>query len=122
MASVFQLYDDPYARTVKKGFCIDYIPPRLNSSRPVSPLRRTFILDAELLRRLRRDSAGSAGLRPLARACRFKISVRLTTPTSLPDRRAPGTADAGTEGVRVGVRPADDEWACEAAGWGSVGR
>lgn len=59
----------------------------------------------ELLRRRRRDSAGSAGLSPLARACRFKISVKLTTPTSLPDRRAPGRLEAGIEGARGGVKP-----------------
>ena len=78
--------------------------PRLNISRPISPLRRTLMLE-ELLRRRRRYSAGSAGLRPLARACKFKISVKLTTPTRRPERRAPGNADAGTDGARGGVIP-----------------
>jgi hypothetical protein len=61
------------------------------------------MLDVELLRRRRRESSGSAGLRPLARACRFKISVRLTTPTKRPDSRAPGSEDAGIEGANGGV-------------------
>lgn len=59
----------------------------------------------ELLRRRRRDSAGSAGLRPLARACKFKISVKLTTPTRRPDKRAPGSDEAGIEGASGGVTP-----------------
>lgn len=78
-----------------------YSPPRLNISRPTSPLRCMPRL-AELLRRRRlRVSAGSAGLSPLARACRLRMSVRLTTPTSRPDRQAPGNAEAGME-VAIG--------------------
>lgn len=61
----------------------------------------------ELLRRRRRDSAGSAGLKPLARACKFKISVKLTTPTRRPDKRAPGRDGAGIEGARGEVTPLD---------------
>jgi hypothetical protein len=61
----------------------------------------------ELLRRRRRDSAGSAGLKPLARACKFKISVKLTTPTRRPDKRAPGRVDAGIEAAIGGVTPLD---------------
>lgn len=80
------------------------MPPRLNISRPTSPLRRNCMLE-ELLRRRRRDSAGSAGLRPVARACKLRISVKLTTPTRRPDRRAPGKEEAGIEGARGGVTP-----------------
>jgi hypothetical protein len=72
----------------------------LNSSRPISPLRRTLMLELLLRRRLLRLSAGSAGLNPLARACRFNTSVRLTTPTRRPERRAPGSADDGMAGAR----------------------
>jgi hypothetical protein len=53
-----------------------------------------------LLRRRRfRVSAGSVGLKPLARAYKKSTSVRLTTPISRPDNRAPGSADAGTDGA-----------------------
>lgn len=92
----------------------------------MSPLRRTLTLEL-LLRRLRlRDSAGSAGFNPLARACRFRISVRLTTPTSRPDSRAPDSADAGMEGA-IGDGNPDDGAVCECdAGFvyscGGVGR
>ena len=81
--------------------------PRLNNSRPTSPLRRTLTLELLLRRRRLRDSAGSAGFNPLARACRFRISVRLTTPTSFPDSRAPGNAEAGTDGAIGGGSPGD---------------
>lgn len=72
---------------------------RPNNSRPISPLRRTLTLELLLRRRRLRLSAGSAGLRPLARACRFNMSVRLTTPTNRPDSRAPGKADTGIDGT-----------------------
>ena len=72
---------------------------RLNSSLPISPLRRTLMLELLLLRRRLRLSAGSAGLNPLARACKFNTSVKLTTPTRRPDSRAPGSAEAGIEDV-----------------------
>jgi hypothetical protein len=100
---------------------------RLNSSLPISPLRRTLMLELLLRRLLLRFSAGSAGLNPLARACRFNTSVRLTTPTRRPDNRAPGRADAGIDGVRgAGFTygpavdwPAGCTWATGALGdWG----
>lgn len=58
------------------------------------------MLELLLRRRLLRLSAGSAGLSPLARACRFNMSVRLTTPTRRPESRAPGSAEAGMAGAR----------------------
>lgn len=58
-----------------------------------------IILLLELRRRWRLLSSGSVGCRPDARAKRFRISVRLTTPASLPAMLAPGSADAETEGV-----------------------
>ena len=63
----------------------------------MSPLRRTLWLDELLRRRRLRDSAGSAGFSPLARACKFRMSVKLTTPTSRPDSRAPSRAEEGIE-------------------------
>jgi hypothetical protein len=48
-----------------------------------------------LRRRCRRDSAGSSGFSPLARANRFRMSVRLTTPLSRPEM-LPGMLDAVT--------------------------
>lgn len=79
--------------------CDAHGPPRPQSSRPISPLFRTLTL--ELLLRLRRlrVSAGSAGLKPLARAYRLSTSVKLTTPTKRPESRAPGREDAGIEGA-----------------------
>lgn len=44
-------------------------------------------------------SSGLVGCSPLARANKFNISVRLTTPESRPDMCSPGSADAETEGV-----------------------
>lgn len=44
-------------------------------------------------------SSGSVGCSPLARAKRFNMSVRLTTPDNLPDICWPGRAEAETEGV-----------------------
>lgn len=79
---------------------------RLNNSRPISPLRRTLRLELLLRRRRLRLSAGSAGLSPLARACRFNISVRLTTPTKRPESRAPGRAEAGMDGATACDSPA----------------
>jgi hypothetical protein len=64
------------------------------SLRPLSTLRRTLLL---LLRRRRRDSPGSIGFSPLARANRFSVSVRLTTPLSRPEMLAPGMLAAVTE-------------------------
>lgn len=52
-----------------------------------------------------RCSVGLPGRSPLARASRFKISVKLTTPTSRPDNRALGSADAGVDGTNTGGNP-----------------
>lgn len=71
--------------------------PRLKSSRPISPLRRTLWLDELLRLRRIRDSAGSVGLSPLARACKLRMSVKLMTPTRRPDNRAPSSAEEGVE-------------------------
>lgn len=74
----------------------------------MSPLRRTLTLELLLRRRWLRLSVGSAGLNPLARACRFRISVRLTTPNNRPDRRAPGSEDAGIDVASVLVPDCGD--------------
>lgn len=70
------------------------------------------MLELELLRRRLRFSLGSPGLRPLARANRFRISVSETTPTRRPESRAPGREEAGIE-VETGdgrdVVPAGDD-------------
>lgn len=58
-----------------------------------------IILLLELLRRCLLLSSGSVGCKPDALAKRFRISVRLTTPASLPPMLAPGIADAETEGL-----------------------
>lgn len=84
--------------------------PRLNNSRPNSPLRRTLMLELLLRRRCARLSIGSAGLNPLARACRLRISVKLTTPSNRPDRRAPGSADAGIDVASVADPGCGDTW------------
>jgi hypothetical protein len=77
----------------------------------LSMLRRMLEL---LLRRLaRRASSGSCGLRPLTLANRFRISVRLITPLSLPDRLAPGIADAEMAGAA-----APESGDCDAIGVG----
>lgn len=55
------------------------------------------LLELERLRRAR-ISFGSTASRPPARANRIKISVKLTTPTSRPLMRAPGSEFADTEG------------------------
>jgi hypothetical protein len=58
----------------------------------------------ELLRLLaRRASSGSWGCSPLARANTFKMSVRLITPLSLPDKLAPGIALAEIAGATAPV-------------------
>jgi len=67
------------------------------------------MLELLLRRRCARLSMGSAGLNPLARACRFRISVKLTTPSNRPDRRAPGSADAGIDGASVAVPGCGDK-------------
>lgn len=84
--------------------------PRLNNSRPNSPLRRTLMLELLLRRRCARLSIGSAGLNPLARACRLRISVKLTTPSNRPDRRAPDSADAGIDVASVADPGCGDVW------------
>ena len=56
-----------------------------------------------LLRLARRVSSGSCGCSPLARANAFRISVRLITPLSLPDKLAPGIALAEIAGAMVPV-------------------
>ena len=81
---------------------------RPNNSRPISPLRRTLTLELLLRRRRLRISAGSSGLSPLARAYKCRISVRLTTPTRLPDSRPPGRIEAGADGTTAWVTPAPE--------------
>jgi hypothetical protein len=58
-------------------------------------------LEELLLRRRLRTSSGSMGERPVARAKRLRISVRLTTPDSRPLMPDPGNWEDGT--LTVGV-------------------
>jgi hypothetical protein len=78
-------------------------PGPLVISSPTLSLRLLSTLLLRLLLELRRlcrlNSFGSCGLNPLALAKRFRISVRLTTPVSLPDRGAPVMADAEMDGA-----------------------
>ena len=70
------------------------------SSLPLNPLIPTPLLALlELPLRCLLASSGLVGCKPLARANRFNMSVRLTTPESRPDICWPGSADAETEGV-----------------------
>jgi hypothetical protein len=71
------------------------------SLRALSMLLR--ILLELLLRRARLASSGSWGCSPLAFANRFKTSVKLMTPLSLPDRLAPLMADAEMAGATAPV-------------------
>lgn len=72
------------------------------SLRLLSMLRR--MLELLLRLRARRASSGSCGLSPLARANRLRMSVRLMTPLNLPERLAPGIADAEIAGAAAPVR------------------
>jgi hypothetical protein len=75
--------------------------PETLSLRELSMLVRMLL---ELLRLLaRRASSGSCGFSPLARANVFRMSVRLITPLSLPDRLAPGIAFAEMAGATAPV-------------------
>ncbi len=75
--------------------------PEMLSLRELSMLVRMLL---ELLRLLaRRASSGSCGCSPLARANTFRMSVRLITPLSLPDRLAPVIALAEMAGATAPV-------------------
>ena len=69
-------------------------------------------------------SSGSVGCKPEARAKRFRISVKLTTPANLPAMFAPGSVEAETDGVLLsGVNGGLDcgreaRWV---GGWGTEG-
>lgn len=86
---------------------------RLPRTLPPSRLGRTELL--ELRRRRARCSPGSVGCRPLDRANTFKMSVRETTPVSLPERCAPGSAAAGTEddGEKMGLESGSGDGGAE---------
>lgn len=75
--------------------------PDTLSLRELSMLVR-MLLELDRLR-ARRASSGSCGCRPLARANTFRMSVRLITPLSLPDRLAPGIALAEMAGATAPV-------------------
>jgi hypothetical protein len=75
--------------------------PETLSLRELSMLRR--ILLELLLRRARLASSGSWGCRPLARANKFRTSVRLITPLMRPDRLDPVMADADMAGTTAPV-------------------
>lgn len=74
--------------------------PVLRDKSPLLLARSVLLLRLELLllRRRRLASSGSLGARPLARANRFRTSVRLMTPVSLPLMCCPGSALALTAG------------------------
>ena len=75
--------------------------PDMLSLRELSMLVRMLL---ELLRLLaRRASSGSCGCSPLARANTLRISVRLMTPLSLPERLAPVIALAEMAGATAPV-------------------
>lgn len=57
------------------------------------------------LRLARRASSGSWGLSPLALANRLRISVRLMTPLSLPERLAPGMVDIADAEIAGATAP-----------------
>jgi len=65
------------------------------SKLPLTPLLELLLLPL----RFRLASSGSVGCKPVARANRFRISVKLTTPERRPDMCWPGRAEAETEGV-----------------------
>jgi hypothetical protein len=75
--------------------------PDTLSLRELSMLRRMLL--ELLLRRARRASSGSCGCKPLARANKFRISVRLMTPLIRPDRLDPVMADAEMAGTTAPV-------------------
>ena len=76
------------------------IPLLALSSLPLNPPTPVALLELlELPLRCLLASSGLVGCSPLARANKFNMSVRLTTPESRPDMCRPGSADAETEGV-----------------------
>ncbi len=88
-------------------------PPQLNLPHLLPPTS-TLLLLPKLTLLLRRLclllSSGSCGCSPLALANRFRISVKLTTPDSLPLMWAPGRAAALTEGVVARGRKGGEAW------------
>jgi len=64
---------------------------------PKSTLLLT-LLELLLLRRIRISVGSAVSMTPPALANRMRISVRETTPTKRPEIRAPGSAEADTEG------------------------
>lgn len=93
----------------------------LTSTLELLPESRLGRIELLLLRRLcLLVSFGSLGLKPLARAYRFRTSVRDTTPDSFPDMLSPGSDAADMEGL--GFVANDCEEVCsEADGPGSSG-
>jgi hypothetical protein len=73
---------------------------RLKSVLELLALSTLTSIDELLLlhRRFLLVSLGSCGLRPECRANKFRTSVSDTTPDKRPDIRAPGRADADTDG------------------------
>lgn len=69
-------------------------------AREESKLGLTELLELRLL--LARCSPGSDGFSPVDLANILRTSVRETTPESLPERRAPAIADAGTAAAVTG--------------------
>ncbi len=87
----------------------------LMSALELLPESRLGRIELLLLRRLCfLVSFGSFGLRPLARAERFRTSVRDTTPDSFPDIRSPGRDAAEIEGL--GVMANGGEGLCSVVG------
>jgi hypothetical protein len=84
-------------------------PHRLRSTDELLAESNDTLMELELLRRrCFRACAGSTGVRPEVRAKRLRMSVRDVTPLSLPDRRAPGAAEADTVGEGKAIDPGED--------------
>jgi hypothetical protein len=94
-------------------------------ARDESRLGRTELLELRLRRA--RCSLGSDGCNPVDFANTFRTSVNEMTPVSLPERRAPAMADAGTAAVGTGdagtaaVGTGDGGAACMGADAGTAG-
>jgi hypothetical protein len=84
-------------------------PHRLRSTDELLDKSIDTLMELELLRRrCLRACVGSTGVRPEVRAKRLRMSVRDATPLSLPDRSAPGAAEADTVGEGKGMDPGED--------------
>ena len=102
MHSTRQFPAAPLPRIIPKpavlSLMLSLLPDMLSLLELSRLLLMLLLLD---LRRACRAWSGSCGCNPLAFANRFKMSVKLITPFNLPDRLAPGIADAEIAGATV---------------------